>query len=96
MHEIEASRGRCRCVLIGKFLSFRIDTGLAGIDQPEKAFLDLRVDFSKDCIALVAGDLASIDSEIQRIPNFQKAQRGEKNLRVDRDRNLIDFLTALQ
>jgi hypothetical protein len=37
-------------VLVGKLLRFRIDAGLTGIDQPEEACLDLRVDFSKDCI----------------------------------------------
>jgi hypothetical protein len=56
-----------------------MDARLAGIDQPEKACLDLRVDFSEDGIALRAGDLATIDAEIESIPNFQKAQWGEKN-----------------
>jgi hypothetical protein len=37
-------------MLVGKLLRFRIDAGLAGIDQPEEACLDLRVDFSEDCI----------------------------------------------
>jgi len=74
MHEIKAPRGGSRCVLIGKLLCLGIDAGLAGFDHPEKAFLNLRFDFGEDGIALLAGDLASIDSEIQRIPNFQKAQ----------------------
>jgi hypothetical protein len=50
MHETWAPRGNCRGVLVGKLLRFRIDAGLTGIDQPEEACLDLRVDFSKDCI----------------------------------------------
>ena len=79
MHEIEAPRGNCRGVLVGKLLRFRIDAGLAGIDQPEEACLDLRVDFGEDGMALLAGDLAAIDAEIERIPNFQKAQWGEKD-----------------
>ena len=79
MHEIEAPRGNCGGVLVGKLLRFRIDAGLAGIDQPEKACLDLRVDFGEDEIALLAGDLAAIDAEIESIPNFQKAQWGEKD-----------------
>ncbi len=79
MHKIEAPRGNCRSVLVGKFLRFRIDAGLAGIDQPEEACLDLRVDFGEDGIALLAGDLAAIDAEIEIIPNFQKAQWGEKD-----------------
>ena len=40
---------------------------------------DLRVDFGEDCIALAAADLATIDSKIQRIPNFQKTQRRKKD-----------------
>ncbi len=66
-------------MLVRKLLCFRIDAGLAGINQPEKTFLDLRVNFGKNCIALLAGDLTSMDSEIQRIPNFQKTQWREKN-----------------
>ncbi len=57
MHEIEAPRGNCRGVFIGKLLRFRIDAGLTGIDQPEEACLDLRVDFSEDCIALLDSGL---------------------------------------
>lgn len=70
MDQIEAPRGGSRCMLIGKLLRLGVDAGLAGIDQTEKAFLDLRFDFREDSITLLAGNLASIDSEIQSIPNF--------------------------
>ena len=50
MHEIEAPRGNCRGVFIGKLLRFRIDAGLTGIEQPEETCLDMRVDFGEDCI----------------------------------------------
>jgi hypothetical protein len=66
-------------VLVGKLLRFGVNAGLAGFDHPEKPFRYLRVDFGKDGITLDAGDLSSVDSEIQRIPNFQEAQWGEKN-----------------
>ena len=79
MHEIETPDGKCRSVLVGKLLRLGIDAGLAGIDQPEKTFRDLLVDFGEDGIALVAGNLSSIDSEIERISNFQKAQWRKKN-----------------
>ena len=79
MHQIEAPGGDCGGVCIGKLLCFRIDAGLAGFDQPEKALLDLSLNFDQDSIPLVACYLSSIDSKIQRIPNFQKAQREEKN-----------------
>ncbi len=79
MHEIEAPRNKCRGVLVGKLLRFRMDAGLTGIDQPEEACLDLRVDFGDDGIALLAGHLATIDTEIESIPNFQKAQWREKD-----------------
>jgi len=71
VHEIEAPSRNCRGMLVRKLLRFRIDAGLAGIDQPEEACLDLRVDFGEDGIALLAGDLTAIDAEIERIPNFQ-------------------------
>ena len=59
-----------RLVAIQDFI-VRMDDGLAGIDQPEEACLDLRVDFGQDGIALLAGDLTAIDAEIESIPNFQ-------------------------
>jgi hypothetical protein len=52
---------------------------LTRFDQPEKAFFDLRFDFGEHGIALTSRELASIDPEVQRISNFQKAQRGEED-----------------
>ena len=79
MHKIEAPSGNCWGMLVGKLLRFRIDAGLAGFDYSEKAFFDLRFDFGEHGIALTSRDLASIDPKIQRISNFQKAQRGEED-----------------
>ena len=79
MHKIEAPCGNGGSVLVGKLLRFGVNAGLAGFDHPEKPFRYLRVDFGKDGITLVAGDLSSVDSEIQRIPNFQKTQWRAKN-----------------
>ena len=79
MHEIETARGCCGSVLVGQLLRLGIDAGLTGIDQAEKTFFDLRVDFGEDGIALLAGDLVTIDAEIEGIPNFQKAQWREKD-----------------
>ena len=66
------------CVLDSS-LCLGIDAGLAGFDYSEKAFFDLRFDFGEHGIALTSRDLASIDPKIQRISNFQKAQRGEED-----------------
>ena len=79
MHEIETARGCCGGVLVGQLLGLGVDAGLTGIDQAEKTFFDLRVDFGEDSIALLAGDLVTIDAEIESIPNFQKAQWRKKN-----------------
>ena len=79
MHEIETACSCCGSVLVGQLLRLGVDAGLTGIDQAEKTFFDLRVDFGEYGIALLAGDLVTIDAEIEGIPNFQKAQWREKD-----------------
>jgi hypothetical protein len=64
MHQIEAPGVDRGGVCIGKLLCFRIDSGLAGFDQPEKALINLCLDFGKDVIALVVGNLSPVDAKI--------------------------------